>query len=201
MSLAARDSCPDTSSMNPSSSLRNHFLIAMPTLADSNFSQTVTYICEHNDNGAMGLVINKPMDISLAEVLEQMEIEPSRRLDTSVAVHEGGPVHPEQGFVIHSPLGDWQSSLSTSPEIGLTTSRDILTAIAHGEGPTDYLIALGYAGWGPGQLEREITQNAWLSGPVSREILFGLPLENRWAAAAALLGVDLNLISSEFGHA
>lgn len=173
----------------------------MPTLADPNFSHTVTYICEHNDEGAMGLVINRLMEISLAEVLRQMSIEPSRSLDTSVAINEGGPVHPEQGFVIHSPLGAWQSTLSVDTEIGLSTSRDVLTAIAHGEGPAHYLIALGYAGWGPGQLEQEIAQNTWLSGPVSREILFDLPLENRWAAAAALLGVDLNLISSEIGHA
>lgn len=187
--------------MNSVSSLTNHFLIAMPSLADPNFSHTVTYICEHNEEGAMGVVINRPMDISLSEVLEQMEIEPSNNLDTSVSVNGGGPVHPEQGFVIHRPLGAWQSSLSVSDEVGLSTSRDILTAIAHGEGPSEYLIALGYAGWGPGQLEEELAQNAWLSGPVSMEILFGLPLEQRWAAAAALLGVDLNLISSDFGHA
>ncbi len=187
--------------MTLSTSLRNHFLIAMPTLDDPNFSHTVMYICEHNEEGAMGVIINRLMAISLADVLQQMTIEPSRNLDTSVAVHEGGPVHPEQGFVIHSPLGAWQSSLSLSPEIALSTSRDVLSAIAHGEGPTHYLIALGYAGWGPGQLEQEIAQNTWLSGPVSLEILFDLPLEKRWAAAAELLGIDLNLISSEFGHA
>jgi putative transcriptional regulator len=187
--------------MNTPSSLRNHFLIAMPGLADPNFSHTVTYICEHNEEGAMGLVINRLMDISLADVLDQMKIEPSRKLDTSVAIHEGGPVQPEHGFVIHSPVGAWESSLSITEEMALSTSKDILTAIAHAEGPAHYLIALGYAGWGPGQLEHEMTQNAWLSGPASTEILFELPLENRWAAAAALLGVDLNLISSEIGHA
>ena len=199
MPLARYD--PILPSMNSSSSLRNHFLIAMPTLDDPNFSHTVTYICEHSEEGAMGLIINRLMEISLGDVLVQMEIEPSRKLNTSVAVHEGGPVHPEQGFVIHSPLGAWQSTLSISDDIGLSTSRDILTAIAHGEGPSHHLIALGYAGWGPGQLEQEIAQNTWLSGPISMEILFELPLENRWAAAAGLLGVDLNLISSEFGHA
>jgi len=173
----------------------------MPGLADPNFSHTVTYICEHNAEGAMGIVINRLMDISLAEVLEQMDIVASRKLDTTVAIHDGGPVQPEHGFVIHTPTGAWESSMQISEEIGITTSRDILAAIAHGEGPAHYLIALGYAGWGAGQLENEIAQNAWLSGPASSEILFKLPLEERWAAAAALLGVDLNLISSEIGHA
>lgn len=187
--------------MSNSPSLRNHFLIAMPGMADPNFSHTVTYICEHNEDGAMGIVINRLMDISLADVLEQMHIEPSRKLDTSEAIHEGGPVQPEHGFVIHSPVGAWESSLSITEEIGLSTSKDILIAIAHAEGPAHYLIALGYAGWGPGQLEQEMGQNAWLSGPANTEILFELPLEKRWAAAAALLGVDLNLISSEIGHA
>lgn len=187
--------------MSESSSLRNHFLIAMPALADPNFSHTVTYICEHNDEGAMGIVINRPMPITLAEVLRQMEIEPSKNLDTSVVVNEGGPVQPEHGFVVHSPVGAWESSMPITDDIALTTSRDILSAIGHAEGPAHYLIALGYAGWGPGQLETEIAENAWLSGPASMEILFDLPLEQRWEAAARLLGVDLNLLSSDIGHA
>lgn len=170
-------------------------------MADPNFSHTVTYICEHNADGAMGLVINRLMDISLGEVLDQMDIEASRKLDTTVAIHQGGPVQPEHGFVIHSPAGAWESSLNITEEIALSTSRDILAAIAHAEGPARYLIALGYAGWGPGQLEQEMAQNTWLSGPATLEILFELPLEKRWAAAAALLGVDLNLISSDIGHA
>jgi len=187
--------------MNDSPSLRNHFLIAMPTLVDPNFSHTVTYLCEHNEEGAMGIVINRHMPITLAEVLEQMAIEPSSKLDTDVPVHEGGPVQPEHGFVIHSPVGAWESSLSITDEIALTTSRDILAAIGHNEGPRKYLIALGYAGWGAGQLEQELAQNVWLSGPATSEILFDLPLEERWAAAAAQLGIDLSLLSSEIGHA
>jgi len=187
--------------MSHASSLRNHFLIAMPALADPNFSHSVTYLCEHNEEGAMGIVINRYMPITLAEVLEQMAIEPSSKLDTSVAIHEGGPVQPEHGFVIHSPIGAWESSLGITDDIALTTSRDILTAIGHNEGPAKYLIALGYAGWGPGQLEQEMAQNAWLSGPASPEILFDMPLEQRWGAAAAQLGIDLNLLSSEIGHA
>lgn len=187
--------------MSETPNLRNHFLIAMPALADPNFSHTVTYICEHNDEGAMGIIINRPMEVTLAEVLRQMEIEPSNKLDTSVPVNEGGPVQPEHGFVIHSPIGAWESSLSISDDIALTTSRDILAAIGHAEGPSRYLIALGYAGWGPGQLEEEMAQNAWLSGPASMEILFDLPLEQRWEAAARLLGIDLNLLSGDIGHA
>ncbi len=187
--------------MNEMSPLTNHFLIAMPGLADPNFSHTVTYICEHNDKGAMGIVINRPMEITLNDVLEQLEIEPSLSVDTACQIYEGGPVQREHGFVIHSPVGVWESSLEVTESIAVSTSRDILTAIAHGEGPRRYLIALGYAGWGAGQLEQEMADNAWLSGPASEEILFEMPTEKRWSAAAALLGVDLNLLSSETGHA
>lgn len=187
--------------MTESQFLTNHFLIAMPTLADPNFFHTVTYICEHNDQGAMGIVINRPMEISLGDVLKQLNIEPSENIDTDARIYEGGPVQREHGFVIHSPLGAWDSSLTITPDIAITTSRDILTAIAHNEGPERYLIALGYAGWGAGQLEQEMSDNAWLSGPADENILFDMATENRWNAAAALLGVDLNLLSSEVGHA
>ncbi len=182
-------------------SLRNHFLIAMPTLADPNFSHTVTYICEHNEEGALGIVINRPMDLTLGEVLDHMEIQPSEHVDVTTPVYVGGPVQSERGFVLHTPAGAWNSSLSVTDDIALTTSRDVITAVAHGEGPRKYLLALGYAGWGAGQLEHEISQNAWLSGPADNRILFELPVEERWEAAAALLGVDLNLLSSEAGHA
>jgi putative transcriptional regulator len=187
--------------MSESTNLQNHFLIAMPALADPHFSHTVTYICEHNEEGAMGIVINRPLDVSLAEVLRQMEIEPSKALDTTVMVNEGGPVQPSHGFVIHTPVGAWESSLQINDDIALSTSSDILTAIGHNEGPSRYLIALGYAGWGAGQLEEEMAENAWLSGPADQDILFKLPLEQRWEAAAQLLGVDLNLLSSDIGHA
>lgn len=182
-------------------SLRNHFLIAMPALSDPNFDHSVTYICEHTAEGAMGILINRQLTLTMAEVLSQMKVEPSRNFDTSLRVHEGGPVQPEHGFVLHSPTGAWESSLEVGADIALTTSRDILSAIAHGEGPQHYLIALGYAGWGPGQLEQELSDNAWLSCPAEPRILFELPMEGRWAATAALLGVDLNLLSSEVGHA
>jgi putative transcriptional regulator len=186
--------------MTSATSFRDHFLIAMPALSDPNFDHSVTYICEHNEEGAMGILINRQMEITMAEVLQQMEIEPSSHFDTSLKIHQGGPVQPEHGFVLHSPVGAWESSLQVGEEIALTTSRDILTAIAHGEGPAHYLIALGYAGWGPGQLEQEMAENAWLSGPSSKRILFELPIEQRWGAAAALLGIDLNLLSGDVGH-
>ena len=181
-------------------SLRDQFLIAMPALSDPNFDHSVTYICEHNEEGAMGIVINRLMSLTMAEVLAQMGIEPSNRFNTQLHVHEGGPVQPEHGFVLHTPVGAWESSLQVGDGIALTTSRDIVSAIAHGEGPRHYLIALGYAGWGPGQLERELADNAWLSSPASSQILFDLPIEERWGAAAALLGVDLSLLSSDIGH-
>ncbi|WP_092996826.1 YqgE/AlgH family protein [Thiohalomonas denitrificans] len=187
--------------MSETSCLTNHFLIAMPALADPNFSHTVTYICEHNQKGAMGIVINRPSGLTLGEVLEHMDIEASPRVDLQMPVFEGGPVEPEHGFVVHAPVGAWDSSLKVTDEIAVTTSRDVLSAIAHGEGPKRHLFALGYAGWGAGQLEEEIANNAWLSGPADPPTLFETAPEQRWAAAAALLGVDVNLLSSQIGHA
>lgn len=181
--------------------LRNHFLIAMPTLEDPNFFHTVTYICEHNAEGALGIVINRPTDITLGEMLEQLSITPEPQLNTTVSVYEGGPVQPEHGFLLHTPLGQWSATLPVTEQVALTTSKDILEAIARGAGPQRYLVALGYAGWGPGQLEEEMATNAWLSGPATPEILFDTPAEKRWEAAAALLGVDLRLLSNETGHA
>lgn len=191
---------PDTMGMN-SPDLTNHFLIAMPSLADPNFSRTVTYVCEHNADGALGIVINRPTDIKLGELLDHLDITDP---DTAVAakpVFLGGPVQRERGFVLHRAAGQWDASLQIGTELALTSSRDILAAIATASGPTDYLIALGYAGWGPGQLEEELGENSWLSGPASAEILFELPVEQRWHAAAALLGVDMSLLSSVAGRA
>ncbi len=181
-------------------SLRNHFLIAMPTLADPNFSHTVTYICDHGEEGALGIIVNRPLEVTLGEVLQNLEIEPGEHVDTEQPVFTGGPVHTERGFVLHTPPGAWSSSLDITDQIALTTSRDILAAIGHGEGPKQFLLALGYAGWGAGQLEKEMAENAWLSGPADPHILFSLPVEERWEAAAALLGVDLHLLSSDAGH-
>lgn len=181
-------------------SLRDHFLIAMPGLNDSSFAHTVTYICEHSDKGAMGLVINTATPMQLREIFAQMELQDLADIGDQI-VMSGGPVQQERGFVLHPHGSQWQSTLEVSPDISLTASRDIIAALAEGQGPREYLIALGYAGWGEGQLEAEIAANSWLTVPASRDIIFDTPFEQRWAAAAQVLGIDLNLISSNAGHA
>lgn len=181
--------------------LTNHFLIAMPSLADSNFSRTVTYMCEHTADGALGIVINRPTDIKLGELLDHIEI---KDVDPAVAaqpVFLGGPVQRERGFVLHRAEGEWNASLQIGEDLMLTSSKDILAAIATASGPKEYLVALGYAGWGAGQLEQELGENSWLSGPASAEILFELEAGRRWQAAAALLGVDMTLLSPAAGRA
>ncbi len=180
--------------------LTGQFLIAMPTLADPNFAHTVTYLCQHSAHGAVGIVISRPLNMSLADILESMQIPIQDERAAALPVYLGGPVQPERGFVLHSPVGNWQGTLAVSDEIGLTTSRDILEAIAAGSGPSRCLIALGYAGWGEGQLEREILENSWLNAPADPDILFDLPPAQRWKAAALRLGIDLSLLSWQAGH-
>jgi putative transcriptional regulator len=187
--------------MTKSTYLTHQFLIAMPALTDPNFFQTVVYISEHNPSGALGLVINRPLNLSLGQLLEHLQIATDRPDLAAMPVFHGGPVQPEQGFVLHSPVGHWGATLRVTERIGITTSRDILQATARGEGPESLLVTLGYAGWGPGQLEQELVENAWLSGPADFDILFHTPSERRWLAAAALLGIDLNLLSTDAGHA
>jgi putative transcriptional regulator len=149
----------------------------------------------------MGIVVNRPTQLKLRDILEQLEIDASHSLHADNPVYVGGPVQNNRGFVLHEPLGNWEATLAVTDTLGVSTSRDILEALAKNEGPDRYLIALGYAGWGAGQLEREITDNSWLNAPANREILFELAPENRWKAAARLTGVDLTLLSSEAGHA
>lgn len=187
--------------MEQTAYLTNHFLIAMPQLADPNFQRTVTLICEHSRDGAMGIVINRQTDLALGDVLQQMGIESDGSHRLNLPIHIGGPVQNNRGFVLHDPLGHWESTLAVSEHLGVSTSRDILVALARNEGPEHCLIAMGYAGWAAGQLERELAENAWLSGPADREIIFSLPQETRWSAAARLLGVDLTTLSGEAGHA
>ncbi|MGE0383959.1 MAG: YqgE/AlgH family protein [Gammaproteobacteria bacterium] len=181
--------------------LTNHFLIAMPSLMDPNFHHTVTYICAHGEEGAMGIVINRPMELNLAEVLSQMDLRPATDAIAQRPVFEGGPVQQDRGFILHRPTGGWASSIDVTKELAVSTSRDILEAIARGDGPDDMLVALGYAGWGAGQLEREMAENAWLSGPADPNVIFTTPPEGRWRASARLLGVDLNSLSYQVGHA
>lgn len=181
--------------------LTQHFLIAMPAMADPHFAKSLTFVCEHNDQGALGIVVNRPIEMNLHALLEQVSIAPDTDAYKSVAVHFGGPVQVDRGFVLHTPLGQWQSTLEVSPELGLTTSKDILEAVARGQGPRQILVTLGYAGWAPGQLEHELSQNAWLTVQATPEVIFDLPAEERLAAAMSLLGVDYANLSDSAGHA
>ncbi|MCB1734712.1 MAG: YqgE/AlgH family protein [Gammaproteobacteria bacterium] len=191
----------DTSPRVSHHGLDNHFLIAMPALSDPNFSRTVTYLCEHNEDGAMGLVINRPLEITLDEIFKHMGIGDADPVVAAAPIYLGGPVQPDRGFVLHTPIGAWESTLRVTDDIGVTTSQDVLKAMAEGKGPEHALVALGYAGWGTGQLEAEIIDNAWLSVPAESDIIFHLPSEQRWRAAAASLGIDLDRLSSDAGHA
>lgn len=182
------------------SSLVNHFLIAMPGLDDPNFSQSITYICEHTHQGAMGLVINQPMDMKMAEVLEQMGIDDAADIGDTEVLY-GGPVQPGRGFVLHSGEKTWPSGLHISGDIYLTASRDIIEDIANDQGPEQRLFLLGYAGWDAGQLEQELADNAWLTIPADANVLFTKEAHQRWQAAADSAGIDLNLIAATAGHA
>lgn len=182
-------------------SLTNHFLIAMPQLDDPNFFRSVTYLCQHDAEGAMGIIINQPLDMTLAEILQHLEIDNEDEAIGQQPIFFGGPVQQDRGFILHQPSKNWEGTLFVSDEIALTTSSDILKDIAHHAGPKQSFVALGYAGWGQGQLERELAQNAWLSVPASAEIIFDTPVEKRWSAAASLLGIDLQLLSDDIGHA
>ncbi len=181
--------------------LTNQFLIAMPALADPNFSRTVTLICDHSPDGALGVVINRPIELNLGDLFEQMDMDPAAARHADATIQYGGPVQNNRGFVLHEPLGHWESTLPVSDTLGLTTSQDVLRAISQDQGPDNWLVALGYAGWGAGQLEQEMADNAWLNGPADNRILFHVPLEERWQAAAAHLGVDLGTLHGGAGHA
>jgi len=181
--------------------LNNQFLIAMPALDDPNFAQTVTLICEHSERGALGIVVNRTLPMTLGEVFEQLGLAASQSRVNEQPVLQGGPVQTERGFVLHSPTGKWESSLPFSERMHLTTSRDILDALAAGEGPASAVIALGYAGWDAGQLEEEMARNAWLTVPADERVVFATPVDQRWQAAARLLGIDLFTLSSDAGHA
>ncbi len=181
--------------------LTNHFLIAMPGMVDPNFARTLTYVCEHNDKGALGLVVNRPTDLTLSSLLRQVGIEATDRQHSAMPVYYGGPVQSERGFVLHRPLGSWQSTLAVGDRAGLTTSKDILQSIGAGSAPQEMLVALGYAGWAAGQLEHEITLNGWLTVEAKLEVVFDLPPEERLAAAMELLGVSYASLSDVAGHA
>ena len=182
-------------------SLTNQLLIAMPGMADPNFTTTVTLICEHNDEGALGIVINRPLDLKLAGLFEQLDVKDPDPEAAELPVLMGGPVGPERGFVLHDPGNKYENSLEVSADIHLTLSRDVIDAMATGTGPGKSLVALGYAGWEPGQLENEMLANSWLNAPATPEIVFDTPFDDRWMSAARILGIDISKISPDAGHA
>jgi putative transcriptional regulator len=218
--------------------LTNHFIIAMPGLADPSFARTVSYICQHDSQGAMGLTINRPIDIPFSELLSQLNIPLKNSALATTPIYQGGPIDTGHGFILHTnefsvtkdkaennvengPGNALENALQNSLQnslqnkathyasqtlkindyLSISSSTEILSAIARDEGPEKYLIALGYSGWGIGQLEREISENAWLNVPADQQIIFDTPDNLRWETAARQMGIDIHLISSESGHA
>ncbi len=185
-------------------SLENHFLIAMPTLSDSFFKRTVTYICEHNADGAMGLIINQPVEITTGELLGKLNVDYNHsHPNATLPVYNGGPVQTDRGFVLHTPQPEknWPSSLQLSDDLALTTSRDILGALTTEEAPEKFMIVLGYSGWSAGQLEQELSENSWLTIPADSQLLFDIPVQLRWETAAQRLGINMWQMSGQVGHA
>ena len=182
--------------------LTKHLLIAMPSLQDPNFSRSVTLICEHSENGAMGIVINQPTSMSVEELINSLHNEDeTTNLPNKTPVFAGGPVHMNHGFILHDSDRVWESTHIIDNDLKLTTSEDILIDIGKGTGPENSIVALGYAGWGAGQLEQEIVDNSWLTVPYEAKIVFETPIEKRWQRAAEKLGIDVHLISNVAGHA
>lgn len=182
--------------------LTKHLLIAMPALHDPNFSRTVTVICEHNQHGAMGIVVNQPITLCVEDLISYLAVDTDdQQTHNRDPVYAGGPVNANRGFILHDSDRNWKSTYTIDDDLKLTTSEDILLDIGRGTGPENSIVALGYAGWGPGQLEQELADNAWLTVPYQSKIIFNTPAEKRWQTAASKLGIDLHLISSEAGHA
>jgi putative transcriptional regulator len=181
--------------------LANQVLIALPALGDPHFARSVTLVCQHDGEGAMGVVVNRPSEYNLGDVLRQMDITCPDEALCAQQVLAGGPVHPERGFVLHDGPRDWDSTLRISDDLAVTTSRDVLEAIAAGTGPDNAVVALGCAGWGAGQLEQELLDNSWLTAPVAPDLLFEVPLEARWQDAAGRIGVDMTRVADYSGHA
>jgi putative transcriptional regulator len=181
--------------------LTHHFLIAMPAMQEGVFAGTLTYLCEHNENGALGIVVNRPMSLTMGEMFDQLNLPIHQPDLVKMPVYFGGPVQTERGFVLHDTPGNWESTLCINDKLALTTSKDILEAMGAGQGPRNIIVTLGYAGWDQGQLEHEITENIWLTVPASEHILFDLPPEERLPAALALLGVSYASLVEDAGHA
>lgn len=191
---------PASSGLN----LANHFLIAMPSIQDPIFGGTVVYVCEHNEKGVLGVVINKPTDMTMEVLFDRVDLKLAPGLRSSVAdqpIMFGGPVQDDRGFVLHSPGGRYSSSLTVTDDVAFTTSIDVLEAVASGAGPARMLVSIGYAGWSPGQLEEELSRNGWLTVGADAKVLFDLPIEERYTAAIKLLGIDPLMLTTEAGHA
>lgn len=182
--------------------LSKQFLLAMPGMVSGNLADTVIYVCEHTEHGALGLVINRPTDLTVGNLLERISLDLSLEIGPvqDTPVFFGGPVQTDRGFVLHAPAGEYSSSIRLG-DLALTTSRDVLQEVADGRGPAQLLITLGYAGWGAGQLESEMAHNAWLNVSASNEILFNIPPEERYEAALAILGISSLSLTGEAGHA
>jgi putative transcriptional regulator len=182
-------------------SLKGHFLIAMPEMADFNFSHTVTCISEHTHSGALGIIINRVLPtVSGKTIFDELKLE-SAPGNESIPIHIGGPVHANEIFILHGSPFKWESCLMITEKLAMSNTMDIIAAIAAGEGPEAFVISLGCAGWGPGQLESEITQNAWLTCPVANEVVFSEPIESRWERTVKMMGINPALLSSTPGHA
>lgn len=196
---------PESSGSQTKLDLSDHFLIAMPSMLDPVFGGTVVYVCEHNNGGALGVIINKPTDMTMDVLFSRLDLKLEINLNDEILPHSpvmfGGPVQVERGFVLHVPQAVYTSSLKISDELALTTSRDVLDAVAHGRGPSRYMVTLGCAGWSAGQLEEEILRNGWLTVRADPAILFDTPVEQRFVAAMRLLGIDPSMLTGEAGHA
>ena len=181
--------------------LTDHFLIAMPAMEDPYFAKSLVYVAEHNDQGALGVIVNRPIDMDIATLFQKIDVPFESTTLARLPVFFGGPVQTDRGFVLHRPLGSWQSTLVVNQEVGLTTSRDVLLSVGHAGHPSDMVITLGYSGWGAGQLEHELAQNAWLTVQADARILFEMPHEEKLPSALELLGVDLTNLAGQAGHA
>lgn len=181
--------------------LTHHFLLSMPNMSDPIFSGTLLFVCEHTKDGAMAVIVNRPLGITLPALFSQLKIDFSHSTAKDLPVYFGGPIQTDRGFVLHQPLGNWQSTLAVSDKMGLTTSKDILTAVGIGTGPEALFITLGYAGWEAGQLEHELSQNAWLSVEADPAIIYTVPSDERYNAALKLLGIDRGMLTAEAGRA
>ncbi|WP_070964545.1 YqgE/AlgH family protein [Vibrio sonorensis] len=185
--------------------LTNHFLVAMPGMKDPYFKRSVIYVCEHNNEGAMGLMINAPIDITVGKMLKQVDVQPVHpQLHTDSLekpVLNGGPVSEDRGFILHQPKDSYESSIQMTEQISVTTSKDILSVLGTDAEPNSYLVALGYSGWEAGQLETELAENSWLTIEADPDVIFNTPIAERWRKAVQMLGIDAAQLSSDIGHA